>query len=1333
MNSSAQQSRDKSQSTILHPRYEILEKLGEGGVAVVYKVLDQREEEIRALKVLKPARLESETAVEHFEDEFRILRNLRHPSLPRMYDYGINDDGTPYMVMEYIEGDPLDAYYNEHEDELRLLLYEITEALAFIHEHNLLHLDLKPDNILVRRTTAYGSGEKPQVLLIDFGLSYRRDTGGKAPVSGTPEYMAPEIIKGEERLTRAVDYYGLGVSLYRLIEGRPPFGGSLNDMLRAHLYDEVTFEEERIEHADLYPHVRALMSKEPMARLEAFEAFRRMLAARVSSEVPPLERAYAVGYIESLGMIGKKELWADLNERVTCLSEALSERRDEMQRTEEAIIPGAVGAEKKRKPVTSTTDLLEDIRKGIPARKAAPPSEAKGPITDQARTMVITGPTGSGKSYLADALKGECLMKGMGVWMLGEGGDYETLVSEDPYSKTTGGGPASQAIDPRAIIIDRFVRGWERLEEKGKTGGSMLIVDGYNRASKEEREFVEYVGKRLQIVTNEGREPGVFIMATGRSPRLRRDLKQILPKDEKLDTHLIPPTGKRDVEAILSDFHGRMSVIDDRKQLGVYLASYEGSSGSIAEALRQAVVRSELVREEGRWRFVWATQKARKLKLEKDAYYQLLLEELGEEDREVVNWLSCHRTPLPIREFLEISGLTEEVLRGSQERLKPYRLIETTKGKGETFIGIVSEAAADGLYRGIPRPDRNRIHKKYLAFLGDRLDSIEARKAVLARRARQRKKGKRKLFQSPFTPTEEAVIKEYGNFCELMAFHYGRVGMVRPSLLTRVKALKAMKQVKDIFGMRRLCEEGIAVAKKLRGKHWQPRKWHIERYFIKEWVEAEWRIQDFRAVINIAKENIVEKSKELPLSSLYKYGMALRWHGDFESCARLIERERKKREKKIIQRNSRILLVEVSSFHGKGLYTRSLKLLDKLIKNKNILSNNLICTAYVYYTLNYYRLGLQAKYHQQLNQLKQYAEKEGFYDELLLAHYHKIEEMFSNARYSDALKELRKSIQLANRMKMYHRLSAFYHQISGVYYEQGNYEHAIRFLDKAVKLASNLGLIKWAAESKLRMSFNFEKMGYWGNATSCADRVRNNSIKNSWQELRFFSVLQLFNLSIEAKNIAAHNYKKECARLSKNIEKKSDIALYQYLLGNYYHDRKMYDNAIRSYKNAKNLYLKSTYEDDSVRSELKIAYIYLEMAKYDQTIKLLSDIERRLKKMESPELLGIYLAIDLAYKYIRRFEKGRLIHVAKNCEKHFNLIRDVDTYLNLCSLLFRVYGRIGNMQKSIKYFELYHKKIRMIVNQLDNAGDAERLIEQSDYTRMKKEAMILMMRKAQMV
>lgn len=307
-------------TSLLGDRYEVLAPLGAGASANVFRVRDLRTGAVRAAKVLKTGndRIGSSFSnasraetLSRFEDEFRILRTLHHPHLPEVFDYGRTEDGVCFLTMELVDGEPLDAYFREHPSDIWVILYELCETLVFVHARNLLHQDIKPSNILVSRA-AVADGERPVIKLIDFGLTYRRGVGAAVRLVGTAEYIAPEVARGERSLTRAVDYYSLGATLFELLTGAPPFVGSENDVLRAHLEREPVIENEELEWAELYPHVRGLLAKDPQKRLAAFEEFRRVVVGRLTGGIDDLDRSYALARIDSLGMIGKKAPWDSL-------------------------------------------------------------------------------------------------------------------------------------------------------------------------------------------------------------------------------------------------------------------------------------------------------------------------------------------------------------------------------------------------------------------------------------------------------------------------------------------------------------------------------------------------------------------------------------------------------------------------------------------------------------------------------------------------------------------------------------------------------------------------------------------------------------------------------------------------------------------------------------------------------------------------------------------------------------------------------------------------------------------------------------------------------------
>ncbi|HVH85454.1 MAG TPA: serine/threonine-protein kinase, partial [Terriglobales bacterium] len=203
--------------------YRILRLLGEGGMGVVYLAERKNLGTQVAIKVLRDAGL-SPARRERFAIEQRTLAQLNHPSIARLYDAAILDDGTPYFVMEYVEGLPLTEYCRENicSIELRLRLFRsVCEAVQHAHIHAVIHRDLKPSNILVKSDGG--------VSLLDFGIAKQiesLDLQADQTITGlrlmTPVYASPEQIRGG-RIGIRTDVYSLGVILYELLTGELPF------------------------------------------------------------------------------------------------------------------------------------------------------------------------------------------------------------------------------------------------------------------------------------------------------------------------------------------------------------------------------------------------------------------------------------------------------------------------------------------------------------------------------------------------------------------------------------------------------------------------------------------------------------------------------------------------------------------------------------------------------------------------------------------------------------------------------------------------------------------------------------------------------------------------------------------------------------------------------------------------------------------------------------------------------------------------------------------------------------------------------------------------------
>ena len=207
--------------------YRLDEKIGEGGMSVVYRA-SRADDEYRHQVAIKVQRrgLDSQHLEQRFRSERQILARLAHPYIARLLDGGTTVDGRPYVVMEYVEGIPITDYCDRHRltIDARLELFrQVCAAVQFAHQNLIVHRDLKPSNILV---TAEGSPR-----LLDFGIAKllgpMRDTEGPETTVAwlrlmTPSYASPEQARGGV-ITTASDVYSLGVLLYRLLSGRPPY------------------------------------------------------------------------------------------------------------------------------------------------------------------------------------------------------------------------------------------------------------------------------------------------------------------------------------------------------------------------------------------------------------------------------------------------------------------------------------------------------------------------------------------------------------------------------------------------------------------------------------------------------------------------------------------------------------------------------------------------------------------------------------------------------------------------------------------------------------------------------------------------------------------------------------------------------------------------------------------------------------------------------------------------------------------------------------------------------------------------------------------------------
>ena len=287
-------------------RFRILAKLGEGGMGAVYRGEQISLKRAVAIKVLRPELSANQQLLRRFSAEAEAVAKLDHPNTVKVYDFGQDTDGSLFIAMELIEGKPLRSVLTESGPlpptrALRIAL-QIAASLVDAHAASIVHRDLKPDNVML-----VDKGRQHDIVrVLDFGIAKLRDDSRQTQnamtqagdMLGTPQYMAPEQIKGEA-IDGRTDVYALGCMLYEMVTARLPFEATtLMAMLSKHLLEMPFLPSQRRADLGLSPAidhvVMTALQKDPNARPPSMEVYAEMLAgvlAQLPADTAPSQPA----------------------------------------------------------------------------------------------------------------------------------------------------------------------------------------------------------------------------------------------------------------------------------------------------------------------------------------------------------------------------------------------------------------------------------------------------------------------------------------------------------------------------------------------------------------------------------------------------------------------------------------------------------------------------------------------------------------------------------------------------------------------------------------------------------------------------------------------------------------------------------------------------------------------------------------------------------------------------------------------------------------------------------------------------------------------------------
>ena len=542
---------------VIAGRYEVVQRCGQGGSSVVYKVFDRSLGRVLALKELLRAGPVREDFQWRFKQEFTLMASLRHPHIVSVYDFGRTEAGNYYFTMDFVDGQPITEWAEALDWEgIASLLFQVASALCYIHSQRVIHGDIKPTNIVVRKDVpsdlpASLSGSKLYesgfAVLMDFGLSALLSEPALR-VSGTIEYMAPERFVASRGDARS-DLYSLGVLAYQLFAGRLPFQA---DTIEGFVEQHRSVEPKPL--ALLAPGlppllietVHSLLAKRPAQRLGSASEFLARLARLLGPKVPS-------GFVISPNLRPAR----------------LFGRAEAVERVLRVVL-GRLSADAYRRVFEEEPALSEEE------------------YADLCQVVVLAGAPGAGRTAMLEALKSELQLLELGTLSSASGSQSlgleqfirSTLASAGLASESHAVlGPASQAAGPGAdvrpqsaqqAVIEDFLDGLKRAWQARPT---VWLIDDFDLLGRAARETVLSVarsvcslraGRRMVIVLTGA--PGCASLLEGLQDEVVVEQVDLPGLDDAqiaswLDAAFIPNSFEQTVSSILQEKTGGLPAL----------------------------------------------------------------------------------------------------------------------------------------------------------------------------------------------------------------------------------------------------------------------------------------------------------------------------------------------------------------------------------------------------------------------------------------------------------------------------------------------------------------------------------------------------------------------------------------------------------------------------------------------------------------------------------------------------------------------------------------------------------------------------------------------------
>ncbi len=676
-------------------RYQLIRPLGQGGMGTVYLVQDQlRDDQEVALKTIRPE-LTSPDNLTQFKYEFAALGQLQHPNLVRVYDFGVtNDSGEYFYTMAYVPGQDLAelaAGKGAPYDWLYDLVVQTCRALQYLHSRGFIHYDVKPSNI---RVTPQG-----QVKLMDLGLIGQAHGEGRFQIRGTPEYIAPELIRGDP-VDRRADLYSLGISLYEAVTGSAPFRAkSSTEVLKQHL--ETTPKLPEHLPPPLQTLIARLIAKGPAYRYSSANEVIQTINQLTGRDFPVETKETTHGYIQSGRFVGR--------ERERAYLQALLEQAQK-GRGGLALITGAAGMGKTR--------LARELRFR---------AQMQGVLAYQgACSDLVCAPYQPWVPIFSQLMAHQSASQPEAVRQYGP-----ALVELVPDLSKAPPSPAAETRerDKQDLMeaIAHFLRTCDQ--------PFLLFLQDLHHADAETIELLDYLGQQPQprpwlllgaYCDAEVDETHALNRLVGRAIQVdfpRQDLPADAPPYHLL--HLAPLT-EQDVASLVTSMLGVDEPPDD---LLPRLMDETGGNALFIESIMRSLVEQDLLRYEGgTWHLDAANLPQRPTSIQEAT--QRRLERLDAPSLDLLQWAAVQGHWLDLEVLGQVSGLAPERLFNLIASATGRHVLARSEQSGRTAYRFSTGQIRQTIYQTLPARERRRRHRQVGEALRQRYPADQQAEAL---------------------------------------------------------------------------------------------------------------------------------------------------------------------------------------------------------------------------------------------------------------------------------------------------------------------------------------------------------------------------------------------------------------------------------------------------------------------------------------------------------------------------------------------------------------------------------------------------------------------------